>query len=81
MLPMRFELIISSLQDWCLTTMALEAYFILYLFLIKHIIKNTVTGNRTLVSFLKESVLPLNHICLGVEMRALQFHNVILIPL
>lgn len=25
---MRFELIISSLQDWCLTTMALEApYF------------------------------------------------------
>lgn len=25
MLPMRLELIISSLQDWCLTTMALEA--------------------------------------------------------
>lgn len=25
MLPMRIELIISSLQDWCLTTMALEA--------------------------------------------------------
>lgn len=25
MLPMRFELIISSLQDWCLTIMALEA--------------------------------------------------------
>lgn len=25
---MRFELIISSLQDWCLTTMALEAYMI-----------------------------------------------------
>ena len=27
MLPMRLELIISSLQDWCLTTMALEALF------------------------------------------------------
>jgi hypothetical protein len=31
MLPMRIELIISSfhdlLQDWCLTTMALEALF------------------------------------------------------
>lgn len=26
MLPMRIELIISSLQDWCLTIMALEAY-------------------------------------------------------
>lgn len=26
MLPMRLELIISSLQDWCLTTMALEAF-------------------------------------------------------
>ena len=25
MLPMRVELIISSLQDWCLTAMALEA--------------------------------------------------------
>ena len=25
MLSMRFELIISSLQDWCLTTMALKA--------------------------------------------------------
>lgn len=25
LLPMRIELIISSLQDWCLTTMALEA--------------------------------------------------------
>ena len=25
MLPMRIELIISSLQDWCLTIMALEA--------------------------------------------------------
>ena len=56
---MRFELIISSLQDWCLTIMALEAY----LFLIKHLIKNTVTGNRTLVSFLTESILPLNYSC------------------
>ncbi len=27
MLPMRVELIISSLQDWCLTTMALEAIY------------------------------------------------------
>lgn len=28
MLPMRIELIISSLQDWCLTTMALEALWL-----------------------------------------------------
>lgn len=29
MLPMRLELIISSLQDWCLTAMALEAYILI----------------------------------------------------
>ncbi len=33
MLPMRIELIISSLQDWCLTTMALEANMLIRFFI------------------------------------------------
>ena len=37
---MGIEPIISSLQDWCLTTMALEAL-------------NTTAGNRTLVTCLE----------------------------
>ena len=35
---MRFELIISSLQDWCLTIMALEAYVYLLYKIFKYIV-------------------------------------------
>ena len=35
---MRLELIISSLQDWCLTIMALEAYVYLLYKIFKYIV-------------------------------------------